>query len=50
VPLAASIGGDVQALLPLDRDALRAASDALRQGPVWSLAPAAPRIGSSLPS
>ncbi len=44
VPLATSVGGEVEALLPLDRDALRAASDALRQGPVWRLPVAAPRL------
>src|SRR4029079_8186099 len=46
VPLVTSVGGEVAALLPLDRDALRAAGDALRQGPAWSLAPDGPRIAS----
>ena len=50
VPLATSIGGEVEALLPLDRDALRAASDALRQGPVWRLPAAAPRRENTLSS
>jgi ATP-dependent Lhr-like helicase len=50
VPLATSIGGEVEALLPLDRDALRAASDALRQGPVWRLPAAAPRREKTLSS
>ncbi|HSC65001.1 MAG TPA: helicase-related protein, partial [Caldimonas sp.] len=50
VPLATSVGGVVDALSPLDRDALREASDALRQGPVWGLAPAASRSATSLSS
>jgi len=50
VPLATSIGGEVAALLPLDRDALRVASDALRQGPVWRLPAAAPRRENTMSS
>jgi ATP-dependent Lhr-like helicase len=50
VPVATIVGGEVEALLPLDRDALRAASDALRHGPVWHLPPAAPRPESTLSS
>ena len=50
VPVATSVGGEVEALLPLDRDALRAASDALRQGPVWRLPAAAPRLENTLSS
>ena len=50
VPLATSVGGEVEALLPLDRDALRAASEALRQGPVWRLPAAAPRLANTLSS
>jgi ATP-dependent helicase Lhr and Lhr-like helicase len=48
VPVATSVGGEVEALLPLDRDALRAASDALRHGPVWRLPAAATRTENSL--
>jgi ATP-dependent Lhr-like helicase len=50
VPVATSIAGEVEALLPLDRDALRAASDALRHGPVWRLPAAAPRLENTLSS
>ena len=50
VPVATSVGGEVEALLPLDRDALRAASDTLRQGPLWRLPAASPRLENSLSS
>ena len=49
VPVATSVGGEVEMLVPLDRDASRAASDALRQGPVWRLPVDAP-LRQSTPS
>ena len=42
VPVATSVGGEVEMLVPLDRHASRAVSDALRQGPVWRLPVDAP--------
>jgi len=50
VPVATSVGGEVEALLPLDRDTLRAVGDALRQGPVWRFPSAAPPRESALSS
>jgi ATP-dependent Lhr-like helicase len=50
VPLATSVGGEVELLAPASGAELRAATDALRHGPLWRLPAAEPRIEGALSS